>query len=568
MSFRTIRMHTTRWGLVTGAASIAALLCLGANVPSAATGATQARSSIAPAGDVVVRSNFSDGKWGDPTADSLSKDAYGRNAAEKDPGSLYTVEKAISARVLWTKKDAQGRPVTGEGVGVAVLDSGITQVPGLDAPGKVTFGPDLSIEANGGLAYQDTFGHGTFMAGIIGGRGASNPSADLASAPANIQLGVAPDAKLLAMKLATTDGSTDVSQVIAALDWVVQHPVMSDGTRIRVINLSYGTDSAQPYQQDPLAAAAENAWKHGIVVVTSAGNSGASSGRVTDPASDPYVLAVGAADSGERTNGWTREHTRAAAFSNVSTSGRHADVLVPGTSLVSLRAAGSNIDANHPEGRVAGDPTGRLFRGSGTSQAAAVVSGAVADLLQAFPTLTPDQVKYALTSTAQSVPASTPAAAGFGVINLQSAYDSASHLLGADDKARTMRAAAVQSFPQATGDGSIDAARGGSVLVDADGNALTGELDVQGNPWNAGSWWQHSSTATTWSGGRWLGTTWAGDGWETTGLSSARWSSARWSSARWSDAEWSSARWSSARWSSARWSSARWSSEHWSANSW
>ena len=210
---------------------------------------------------------------------------------------------------------------------------------------------------------------------------------------------MAPDAKLLALKLATTDGSTDVSQVIAALDWVTEHPVMPDGTRVRVINLSYGTDSAQAYQNDPLAAAAENAWKHGIVVVTSAGNSGSDTGGLSDPAIDPYVLAVGAADSSDKVNGWAPKHTKVASFSNVAT-GRHADLIAPGTSLVSLRAPGSYVDANNPQGLVSGDVSGRLFRGSGTSQAAAVVSGAIADLLQAFPSLTPDQVKYALTASA------------------------------------------------------------------------------------------------------------------------------------------------------------------------
>ena len=224
------------------------------------------------------------------------------------------------------------------------------------------------------------------MAGIIAGRGTTNPSTDLPSAPAGVQLGVAPDAELLALKLATTDGSTDVSQVIAALDWVTEHPVLPDGTRVRVINLSYGTASTQDYQLDPLAAAAENAWKHGIVVVASAGNDGTTAAGLTDPAYDPYLLAVGAADSGDRIDGWAHDHTRTASFSNVSAT-RHVDLIAPGTSLVSLRDPGSYIDTNNPEGLVAGDRSGRLFRGSGTSQAAAVVSGAVADLLQAFPGL-------------------------------------------------------------------------------------------------------------------------------------------------------------------------------------
>jgi serine protease AprX len=126
----------------------------------------------------------------------------------------------------------------------------------------------------------------------------------------------------------------------------------------------------------------------------------------------------------------------------------------------------------------------------------------------------------------------------------------------------------VQSFPNSTGQGSIDAARGGSVLVDAAGNDLIGEIDVLGNTWDPAVWWQATSSLSAWSGGKWLGSTLTGDDWEpaSSGFSSARWSSARWSSARWSSADWSSARWSSARWSSARWSSARWSSARWSSD--
>jgi len=559
MSYRT-----TRWGL----ALAATVLMAGVGVQ--ARSASTLHAADDHVGRATVGSGFSGGKWGDATADAMSKDAYGKNQAEKDPGSLYTVEKAIGARGVWGKKDKAGRQLTGQGVAVALLDSGIAHVPGLDAGGKVTHGPDLSIEGNGVMAQQDSFGHGTFMAGIIAGRGTTNPSSDLPSAPANIQLGVAPDASLLAVKLATTDGSTDVSQVIAALDWVTQNPVLPDGTRVRVINLSYGTDSAQPYQDDPLAAAAENAWRHGIVVVTSVGNSGTSTGRLTDPASDPYVLAVGAADSGDRLDGWAHDHTKPAAFSNVGTEGRQPDLVAPGTSLVSARDPGSYIDANNPSGRVSGDTNGTLFRGSGTSQAAAVVSGAAALLLQAYPALTPDQVKYALTSSADAVNNASPAAAGAGNMNLAHALDTAGHLVGTDNTAMTLRAAAAQSFPTATGQGSIEAARGGSVLVDADGNDISGEIDVLGNPWDAAAWWSASSSLTSWSGGQWLGVTWTGDGWQADagGLSSARWSSARWSSARWSGADWSSDAWSSARWSSARWSSARWSSARWSSADW
>ncbi|HEY2297072.1 MAG TPA: S8 family serine peptidase [Jatrophihabitans sp.] len=549
--------RTTRWQL--GVAASAALL-VWAPAP--------APVAVAAAPDAAPQSSFAAGKWGDTTADALSKDAYGDNAASKDPGSLFTVEKATNVRDVWGKKDKQNRQVTGQGVAVALLDSGVSPVPGLDAPGKVVYGPDLSVEGNGVLADQDSYGHGTFMAGLIAGRGATKPSSDLPSAPAGVQLGVAPDATLLSVKLATADGGTDVTQVIAGIDWVVEHPVLPNGTRVRVINLSYGTDSAQGYSVDPLAAAAENAWNHGIVVVTSAGNGGSASGELTDPAYDPYVIAVGAADSSDRTDGWAHDHTKAASFSQVSTD-RHADLVAPGTSLVSLRDPGSTVDQNNPQGQVSGDVSGKLFRGSGTSQAAAVVSGAVADLLQAFPSLTPDQVKYALTEGADQINNASPTAVGAGVLDLNGAYGVAQHLVGTDSTAAQFRAAAVQNFAHSTGVGSIDIARGGSVLVDADGNPITGEVDAQGNPWDAEAWRAASTSLTAWDGGAWLGATWTGDGWSSdTSLTSARWTSARWTSARWTSADWSSARWTSARWTSARWTAARWSSARWTSARW
>ena len=549
--------RTTRWQL-TAVAVLAALVAPA--VPSAASAPTGGAHPAAP-------SSFAGGKWGDAAADAVSKDAYGTNAASKDPGSLFTVEKATGVRAVWGKKDKQNRQVTGQGTAVALLDSGVNPVPGLDAPGKIVYGPDLSVEGNGVLADQDTYGHGTFMAGLIAGRGASNPSSDLPSAPAGVQLGVAPDATLLSMKLATADGGTDVTQVIAAIDWVVEHPTLPNGTRVRVINLSYGTASTQDYSVDPLAAATENAWNHGIVVVTSGGNGGASD-TLTDPAYDPFVIAVGAADSGDRMDGWAHDHTRAASFSEVA-PGRHVDLVAPGTSLVSLRDPGSTIDQNNPQGLVSGDTTARLFRGSGTSQAAAVVSGAAADLLQAFPSLTPDQVKFALTQGADDITNADPTAVGAGMLDLPHAYDVAQHLVGTDNTAAQGRAAAVQHFTPSTGLGSIDASRGGAVLLDADGNPITGEVDAQGNPWDGQAWRTASTTLTAWNAGQWMGVPWTGDGWSSdAALTSARWTSARWTSARWTSADWSSARWTSARWTSATWSSARWTSARWTGSGW
>ena len=147
---------------------------------------------------------------------------------------------------------------TGQGVDVALIDTGVAPVPALSGNGKIVNGPDLSLESqNPNLQYLDTNGHGTFMAGIIGGNDGQ---------PGGYR-GVAPDSRILSVKVGDADGGVDVSQVIAAIDWVVQHRT-DNGMNIRVLNLSYGTDSSQPFVIDPLAFAVERAWKAGIVVVT------------------------------------------------------------------------------------------------------------------------------------------------------------------------------------------------------------------------------------------------------------------------------------------------------------
>ena len=518
---------------------------------------TKVTAASNSAGGQNGQSAGKNGGWGDQNSDNSSLDVSGKNDAKKDPGSLYTITDAIGARAVWGAKDAAGRAVTGRGVTVAVLDSGVAAVPGLDASGKVVRGPDLSLESNSDTdPGYDTFGHGTHMAGIIA---AHDPVAVDAMAGKNdgSQLGVAPDAQLLALKLASTDGSTDVSQVIAALDWVAQHRT-DNGMNVRVVNLSFGTASLQPYQLDPLAAAAENAWRRGLVVVVSGGNGGAAAGRLTDPAMDPYVLAVGSSDPQGTVAGW-KTNPIVAVYSSRGTVDRHVDLLAPGRSVVSLRDPGSYVDVNNPEGRVAGDASGRLFRGSGTSQAAAVVSGAAALLLQAYPQLTPDQVKAALVSTATPVTPAAPIDAGAGQLNVFAALSAVKQAVAAGNPAATLLAA-KQSYPAATGTGSLDAARGGANLTDPDtGLILSGEVDVQGVTWDAATWSQQSAQGTSWSGGTWNGARWTGDSWTANGWARARWSGTSWSRARWSDVSWDRARWSRARWSDAAWMRARWS---------
>ena len=305
---------------------------------------------------------------------------------------------------------------TGQGVDVAVIDTGVAPVQGLNSPGKVVYGPDLSLESqNSSLTNIDTNGHGTFMAGLIAGHDPSL-TAPYANAPASAYRGIAPDARIISLKVANADGSADVTQVIAAIDWVVQH-AHDPGMNIRVINLSYGTVSSQPYQADPLAYAAEQAWKHGIVVVAAVGNTGGNPGNgqgLSDPAYDPYVLAAGAYNS----MGTNKIKDDVVASYSARTNGcggcKNPDIVAPGTHMQGLRVVGGFIDQNHPEGIL----SDRYFRGSGTSEATAITSGVVALLLDKYPDLTPDEVKYMLTNSAQNIPGWDGHFQGAGALNL------------------------------------------------------------------------------------------------------------------------------------------------------
>ena len=291
-----------------------------------------------------------------------------------DPYSMQSITAGDGVQDWWHAG------YTGKDVGVALIDTGVSPVAGLTAPGKVSNGPDLSLESQSpGLQHLDTNGHGTFMAGLIAGNDGR---------PEGYR-GVAPDAPILSVKVGVADGGVDVSQVIAAIDWVVQHR-HDNGMDIRVINLSYGTDSMQPYQIDPLAFAAEQAWKDGIVVVTAAGNSGIGSG-LADPAYDPMLIAVGAADTMGTAS---RSDDEPASFSATARpcrpwNCRPPTLLAPGTHMQGVARSGV---VHRPEQSERG-ARDLYFRGSGTSEAAAYVTGAVALLLQKYPELTPDQVK-------------------------------------------------------------------------------------------------------------------------------------------------------------------------------
>jgi serine protease AprX len=457
-----------------------------------------------------------------------------------DVDSLYNVEQMDGLRAYWSAG------YTGQGIGVALIDSGVTPVNGLSAQGKVLNGPDLSLESqSSSLRYLDTFGHGTHMAGIIAGRDDAVGSVN--AGDTTDFLGVAPDARIVSLKVADAHGQTDVSQMLAAIDWVVQHRNDS-GLNIRVLNLSFGTDSSQSYQLDPLAYAAEQAWKHGIVVVVSAGNAGNSSNGLEDPAMDPYLLAVAAADTENTTNVGAHQP---AQFTSEGDGKRNPDLAAPGVHIPSLRVPGSFVDQTYGGAATVGT---RFFRGSGTSQAAAVVSGAAALLLSQRPALTPDQVKALLMGHTKGMKGDATLK-GKGELNLAAVL-----------KASTPNT--TQNFNSSTGRGSLEGSRGSRHVSDANGNQLTGERDIFGRSLDTSALASAEQNSCAWDGGLFNGTAWTGSSWSGSGWSGADWSSGSWSGASWSGSGWSGASWSGASWSGSSWSGASWSGASWSGASW
>jgi len=188
--------------------------------------------------------------------------------------------------------------------------------------------------------------------------------------------GVAPDANLIALKIASSNGSADITHVIAALQWAVS---FKDDYNIRVINLSLNSTVAESYKTDPLDAAVEEAWFSGIVVVTAAGNAGTAGDAVSySPANDPYVITVGAVDDQNTDSPYDDQLATWSSRGTTQDGVRKPEVLAPGAHLVSTMSPGSAYTTMCPTCMVGLD----YMQLGGTSMSTAVVSGVAADILQ------------------------------------------------------------------------------------------------------------------------------------------------------------------------------------------
>ena len=316
-----------------------------------------------------------------------------------------TYVRAIGADRLWTEAPAY---LTGAGVTVAVVDSGITEHPDLRRSNGQSRILARANFVTGSSSVDDYFGHGTHVAGLIGGNGAQSGGK---------YMGVAPDVNLLDVKVTDDHGVGRMSDVVAGLQWVLNN---KNTHNIRVVNLSLNSNVPDSYHTSPLSAAVEILWFNGIVVVVSAGNDG--SYKLNSPANDPFVITVGAVDDKGTT---TISDDTLAKFSsyNITEDGfAKPDLVAPGRNLVALLSADdNNLTNDFPANRLSGSERAYYYKMSGTSMASAVAAGAVALLLQDEPNLTPDQVKFRLMNTVQAFSSTQGCATGAGYLDIYAA---------------------------------------------------------------------------------------------------------------------------------------------------
>ncbi|MGH3371300.1 MAG: S8 family serine peptidase, partial [Nocardioidaceae bacterium] len=309
--------------------------------------------------------------------------------------------------------------------------------------------------------------------------------------------------------------------------------------------------------------AVERLWSLGITVVVAAGNSGSRAGTITKPGDDPFVITVGAANDKGTADPADDNLAEWSSRGPTAADGlTKPDVVAPGRSIISTRAYGSTIEKQNP--KALRDPS--YIRGSGTSQAAAVVSGSAALLIREKPYLSPAQVKYALMATASPMPGYGANEQGAGRIDVAAAA------------ALTNEGSANRTTQPSNGLGSIEASRGGiHVQTDCNGDGVAdtiqGEMTVQclawnGTTWTGTTWTGDAWTGTTWTGATWTGATWTGDAWTGTTWTGTTWTGGTWTGGTWTGTTWTGGTWTGTTWTGTTWTGTTWTGGTWNGTTW
>jgi serine protease AprX len=375
---------------------------------------------------------------------------------------------------------------TGRGVGVAVIDTGIDgDLPDF-ADGNGSSRVVASVVTNPDAATAaDTYGHGTHVAGIIAGDGNWRGPDDLA---AGKYVGIAPRANLVAIKASDDAGRGTILDAIYGLQFAVDHQA---DYNIRVVNLSLSSTSAESYRTDPLDAAVESAYFHGILVVAAAGNRGDVNDATSySPGNDPFALSVGAVDDQGTAERGDDAFTSWSSVGETQDGFAKPDIAAPGAHIVSTLAPGSAFAGLCPSCIVDDE----YIRLGGTSMAAPVVSGVAALVFERHPDWTPEDVKATLVETARDV------SGGVDEVNADAALSAQSPSLGSD----------------------------ANIVPNDLVNAATGDIDETRSSWGRSSWGgAPESLVAGWARSSW-GCTCATSASGATATTRSSWGSATW----------------------------------------
>jgi serine protease AprX len=422
--------------------------------------------------------------------------------------SLYPQE--VHADRVWQQGGS------GRGITVAVLDSGVA--PDADLGSRVL--AQVSFAGAYDPSHPDKGGHGTHIAGTIAGSGVRS----------NYQyVGMAPNANIISVQVLDQNGNGRISSIIRGIEWVIAHQYQYN---IRVINMSFGAASQGSYKFDPIDAASEIAWKRGIAVIAAVGNSGPNSGTVESPGDDPFIITVGSTDDqatltlSDDTLGWW------SSWGVPQDSTAKPDLISPGRRVVSTLVPGSTLATDLPDHIVYATNGTPYLRLTGTSMSTAVVSGAVALLLEHQQGLTPDQVKKILVSTTQPFGAgSAPAGAGAGLLDANAAWSSS--VRGTTNAGQRM---------------SDSAARLVYALIYNNAPLVWKNLTYLG---------------TNWSGYTWLNLPWNDPTWDNIAWDNIAWDNIAWDNIAWDQTSWDNIAWDNIAWDNIAWDSSGWNNIAW-----
>lgn len=475
-------------------------------------------------------------------------------------------DQQVSAELgnTFTETIGANDEATGAGVTVAVVDTGVADVPDL---------PNVEHVNVTDAPTGDGYGHGTFMAGLIAGTG---------TASGGEHTGVAPDAKILDVQVADADGSTDLRTVLRGLDAVNDRQAVDPSLQVMLLSLSTG--SPLPPHIDPLSRALTTLWAQGVTVVVASGNEGKN--QISAPATNPLLMVVGSLDE----NGTTDRTDD--SLSDFSAFGKkfgvlRPDLVAPGRSLVATTSPGSIAVVENPQSLV-GDG---YIKGTGTSMSAAVAAGASAALLSARPGLAPAQVKGAFVATAYEAKDLKRGAAaggldlGAALALPDEAFAGFSNTVPAPESAAPGEedAAAWAEFAAGWEEGDLQRAVNGWINLSptarkwaADAWAvalLTNSLgledaEFEARKWAARKWATENWNARKWAEDDWVARKWAARKWADVDFEARKWAARKWAEEDWLAFAWMARKWASDEWVARKWADSDWEGRKWAGRKW